>query len=72
MGGTRNEYNNSAGKQEGKRPLGRAKRIWKYYKRVDPKEIGCERVDWSHVHQNRTEVGSCEQVIGFHKIRGML
>jgi len=45
MGLMRNVYNILVAKSEGKRPLGRPRRRWKYNVLMDLKEIGWEVVD---------------------------
>jgi hypothetical protein len=45
MGEMRNAYNISAGKSEGKRPLGRPRCRWEYNIRMNLREIGCKGVD---------------------------
>jgi hypothetical protein len=41
------------GKSEGKRPLGRPRRIWEDNIKMDVKDIGWEGVDWIHLAQDR-------------------
>jgi hypothetical protein len=41
------------GKLEGKRPLGRPRRIWEDNIRMDLREIGWEGVVWEHLAQDR-------------------
>ena len=41
------------GKPEGKRPLGRPRRRWVDNIRMDLQEVGCVRVDWIWLAQDR-------------------
>jgi hypothetical protein len=38
---------------EGKRPIGRPRRMWESNIKMDLKEIGWGGVDWIHLAQNR-------------------
>jgi hypothetical protein len=53
MGEGRNVYRVWVGKPEGKRPLGRPRRIWEDGIKMDLGEIGCGGVEWIHVVQDR-------------------
>jgi hypothetical protein len=48
MGEMRNAYKILVGKPEGRRPLGRPRRI-----KMDLREVGIEGVNWTHLAQNR-------------------
>ena len=41
------------GKPEGKRQLGRPRRRWKDYIKMDPQEVGCGGIDWIELAQDR-------------------
>jgi hypothetical protein len=41
------------GKPEGKRPLGRPRRRWENYIKMDIQEVGCEVMDWIQLAQDR-------------------
>jgi hypothetical protein len=61
--GRANAYRLLAEKTEGKKPLGRPRRRWKYNIRMDLRKTGREVVDWIHLTQNRDQWkwnGSCE------------
>jgi hypothetical protein len=45
MGETRGVYRVLVGKPEGNRPLGRPRRRWKDYIKVNLQEVGCEGMD---------------------------
>jgi hypothetical protein len=41
------------GKSEGKRPLGRPRRIWEDNIKIDLQEVGCGSMDWIELAQDR-------------------
>jgi hypothetical protein len=53
MGEGRVMYRVLVGKPEGKRSLGRPRRRWEDYIRMDLQEVGCGREDWIGLAQNR-------------------
>jgi hypothetical protein len=53
MGEERKVYKVSAGKPEGKRPLGRPRHRWEEWVRMDLREIGLGCVDWIRLVQGR-------------------
>jgi hypothetical protein len=53
MGEERKVYEVSVGKPEGKRPLGRPRRRWENWIRMDLREIGLGGVDWIRLAQDR-------------------
>jgi hypothetical protein len=53
MGEKRGAYRFLVGKPEGKRPLGRPRRRWVNYIRMDLQEVGCGYVDWIGLAQDR-------------------
>jgi hypothetical protein len=53
MGGKRNVYRLLVGKSEGKRPLGRPRRMWMDNIKMDLLEIGVNVVDWIGLAQDR-------------------
>jgi hypothetical protein len=53
MGEERKVYRVSVGKPEGKRPLGRPRRMWEDWIRMDLREIGLGDVDWIRLAQDR-------------------
>jgi hypothetical protein len=57
----RNAYMILVGKPEGKRPLGRPRRMWVDNIKIDLREIGWDGMDWIDQAQDRGPVeGSCE------------
>jgi hypothetical protein len=54
MGEKRNVYRLLVGKPEGKRPLGRPRRMWIDNIKMDILEIGVSVVDWIGLAQDRT------------------
>jgi hypothetical protein len=55
MGEPRNVYRILAGKPEGKRPLGRARRRWVDNIKIDLREIGWHGLDWIDMAQDRDQ-----------------
>jgi hypothetical protein len=55
MGKRRNEYRILVGKKEGKRPLGRPKRKWTDYIKMDLREIGESGMDWTDLAHDRDQ-----------------
>jgi hypothetical protein len=53
MGEDRKVYKVLAGKPEGKRPLGRPRRRWEDWIRMDLRKIGLGGVDWILLAQDR-------------------
>jgi hypothetical protein len=53
MGEKRNAYRLLVGKPEGKRPLGRPRRMWVDNIRMDLREVGWGDVDWIGLAQDR-------------------
>jgi hypothetical protein len=53
MGEERKAYRVLVGKPEGKRPLGRPRRRWEDWIRMDLREIGLGGVDWIELTQTR-------------------
>jgi hypothetical protein len=58
MGEKRNVYRLLVGKPEGKRPLGRPRRMWKDNIKTDLIEIGLSVVDWIGLSQDRYRWGA--------------
>ena len=52
MGERRGVYRILVGKPEGKRPLGRHRRIWEDNIKMDVQEVGCGGMDWIHLAQD--------------------
>jgi len=48
------------GKPEGKRPLGRPRRIWVDNIRMDLQEVECGYMDWIGLSQDRQVADACE------------
>jgi hypothetical protein len=53
MGEGRGVYSALVGKPEGKRPLVRPKRRWQDNIKMDLQEVGCRRIDWMELAQDR-------------------
>jgi len=53
MGEERGVYRVLVGKPEGKRPLGRSRRKWVDYIRMDLQEVGYGYMDWIGLAQDR-------------------
>jgi hypothetical protein len=53
MGEERGAYRVLVGKPEGKRPLGRPRSRWEDNIKIDLQEVGCGRIDWIEMTQDR-------------------
>ena len=53
MGEGRSVYRVLVGKPGGKRPLGRPRRRWEDYIKIDLQEMGCGGMDWIELVQDR-------------------
>jgi hypothetical protein len=53
MGEGKNVYRVLVGRPEGKRPLGRPRRMWKENINMDPREIGIDGANWIRLAQDR-------------------
>ncbi|KAJ4427537.1 hypothetical protein ANN_25185 [Periplaneta americana] len=53
MGESRNSYRVLVGRPEGKRPLGRPRRIWEDNIKMDLREVGYDDRDWINLSQDR-------------------
>jgi hypothetical protein len=50
-----NMYRILVGKPEGKRPLGRPRRMWEDNIKMDLREIGWDGVDWNELAEERDQ-----------------
>jgi len=70
MGEDRGVHRVLVGKPEGKRPLGRPRRMWEDNIKMDLQEVGGGRGDWMELAQDRDRCGHlwvrCG-TFGFHK-----
>ena len=55
MGQSRNAYRVLVGKPEGKRPLGRPRRRWEDYIKMDLREVGCDPGEWINLTEDRDQ-----------------
>jgi hypothetical protein len=55
MGDKRNAYRILVGKPEGKRPLGKPRRMWEDNIRMDLREIGWSGIDWIDLAQDKDQ-----------------
>jgi hypothetical protein len=55
MGEKRNAYTILMGKPEGKGPLGRPRRRWKYNIKIDLEDIGWGVMDWIDLARDRDQ-----------------
>ena len=53
MGERRGVYRVLVGKPEGKRPLGRPRRVWEDNIKMDHQEMGCGSMDWIELAQDK-------------------
>jgi hypothetical protein len=69
----RNSYKILVQKAEGKKPLGRSRRIWGDNIKMDLKGIGLECVDCNHLAQDRDRWRATMNTVinGFHKMQGI-
>jgi hypothetical protein len=73
MGEKRNAYRVSVGKPEGKRPLGRPRRMWVDNIKIDLREMGWGGMDWIDLAQDRAQwraLVNTVQNFGFNKMLG--
>jgi hypothetical protein len=59
----RGVYRVLVGKPEGKRPLGRLRRMWENNIKMDLQEVGFESVDWIQVAQDRERCWALVNVV---------
>jgi len=52
MGERRDVHRVSAGKRQGKRPIGRPRRRWEDNIKMDLQEVGCGGMDWIELAQD--------------------
>jgi hypothetical protein len=57
MGERRAVHRVLVGKPEGKRPLGRSRRIWEDNIKLDLQEVLCGGMDWIELAQDRADGG---------------
>jgi hypothetical protein len=55
LGEKRNVYRMLMGKPEGKRPLGRPRRMWMDNIKMNLRKIGWDGVDWMDLNQDRNQ-----------------
>jgi hypothetical protein len=55
MGEKRNAYRILVGKPVEKRPLGRPRRVWVVYIKMDLREMGWDGMDWIDLAQDRDQ-----------------
>jgi hypothetical protein len=66
MGERRGVYRVLVGKPDGKRPLGRPRRIWEDNIKMDLQEVGCGGMDWIELAQNKDKLrGLVNAVMNF-------
>jgi hypothetical protein len=53
MGERRDACRALVGKPEGRRPLGRPRRIWEDNTKMDLREVGCRGADWVDLAEDR-------------------
>jgi hypothetical protein len=68
MGQKRNAYRILVGKPEGKRPLGRPRRRWMDYIKMDLREIGWDGVDWMDIAQVRDQWRALVNTVLNHRV----
>ena len=52
---SRNAYRVLVGKPQEKRPLGRRRRRWKDYIKMDLREVGCDPGEWIDLAEDRDQ-----------------
>jgi hypothetical protein len=68
MGEKRNVYRLLMGKPEGKRPLGRPRRMWVDNIRMDLGEVGWRHVDWIGLAQDRNRWRALVNSVLYHRV----
>ena len=68
MGERRGIYRVLVGKPEGKRPLGRPRRIWEDNIKMDIQEVGCEGMDWIELAQDRDRWRALVNAVMNHRV----
>jgi hypothetical protein len=56
-------YRVLVGRHEGKRPLGRPKRMWEDNIKMDLREIGIDGANWIQMVQDRVEWRACVNTV---------
>ena len=62
-GERRGVYRVLVGKPEGKRTLGRSRRIWGDNIKMDLQEVGCEGMDWIELVQDKDRWGALVKAV---------
>ena len=52
---SRNAYRVLVGKPEGKRPLGRPRRMWEDNIKLDLREVGCDPGEWVDLDEDKDQ-----------------
>jgi hypothetical protein len=68
MGDMRGAYNILVGRPEGRRPLGRPRRIWDDNIKMDLRETGFGDVDWIHWAQDRDRWWALVNTVMNHRV----
>jgi hypothetical protein len=63
MGEGRGVYRVSGGRPEGKRPLGRPRRRWKFNIKMDLREMGIDGENWIQLTQDRVQCRACVNTV---------
>jgi hypothetical protein len=63
MGEGRGVYRVLVGRPEGKRPLGRPRRMWEDNIKMDLTEIGIDGANWIQLDQDRVQLRACVNTV---------
>jgi hypothetical protein len=69
MGERRGVYRVLMGKPEGNRPLGKPRRRWDEYIKMDLQKVGCGGMDWIELAQDRDKWRALVNAVMNHRVQ---